>query len=311
MRLADLLVDDWVAVPLVAPTLEDALRQILFRVYRAGVVSEERALVLARDLASGTAGERHPVNDHVVAILGTVEALEGPSVALGVVEEPFEVRHPRDALPREARAVLLVLAPGSLNKVRKELLPELVRVLRAPSQTQRLLGAGSASEIREIRELMDTELQTRALVEDALVPVQYRVYPDTPLGEVLDLMVRRRIRAVPVVGEQYEVLGILTSGDALGHLLHRGRPGDPDPEVDGGDVPRARDVMTRTVLCVSEDQGLVDAANMMVNRDVEQLPVVREGELVGFVTRDSILRALHGPGTDPLVDDEPETRRKP
>jgi CBS domain-containing protein len=33
---------------------------------------------------------------------------------------------------------------------------------------------------------------------------------------------------------------------------------------------------------------------MMVNRDVEQLPVVREGELVGFITRDSILRALHG-----------------
>jgi CBS domain-containing protein len=33
---------------------------------------------------------------------------------------------------------------------------------------------------------------------------------------------------------------------------------------------------------------------MMVNRDVEQLPVVRDGELVGFVTRDSILRALSG-----------------
>jgi CBS domain-containing protein len=45
---------------------------------------------------------------------------------------------------------------------------------------------------------------------------------------------------------------------------------------------------------VSEDQTLVDAANMMVNRDVEQLPVVRDGELVGFVTRKSILRALHG-----------------
>jgi CBS domain-containing protein len=52
--------------------------------------------------------------------------------------------------------------------------------------------------------------------------------------------------------------------------------------------------MTRSVLCVSEGQALVEAANMMVNRDVEQLPVVREGELVGFVTRDSILRALYG-----------------
>jgi CBS domain-containing protein len=32
---------------------------------------------------------------------------------------------------------------------------------------------------------------------------------------------------------------------------------------------------------------------MMVSRDVEQLPVVREGELIGLITRDAILRALH------------------
>ena len=50
--------------------------------------------------------------------------------------------------------------------------------------------------------------------------------------------------------------------------------------------------MTRSVLCVSEDQPLPEAANMLVNRDVEQLPVVREGEFIGFITRDSVLRTL-------------------
>jgi CBS domain-containing protein len=52
--------------------------------------------------------------------------------------------------------------------------------------------------------------------------------------------------------------------------------------------------MTRAVLCVSEDQALEEVAALMVNRDVEQLPVVREGAFVGFVTRDGILRALLG-----------------
>ena len=103
------------------------------------------------------------------------------------------------------------------------------------------------------------------------------------------------------MGADYEVLGIITTGDALKSLLAsvRGREGG------GGAGPglKARDVMTRTVLCVSEDQELAEAANMMVNRDVEQLPVVREGELVGFVTRDSILRALFG---GPPEHDEPE-----
>ncbi len=139
------------------------------------------------------------------------------------------------------------------------------------------------------------------LVEDALVSVQYRVYPDTPLREIVDLMVRRDVRAVPVVGESYEVLGIITSGDALSRILGSGRSGD---EVAGTGDAVARDVMTRTVLCVSENQPLTEAAHMVVNRDVEQLPVVREGELIGFVTRDSILRALHG------EPDQPETEEK-
>ena len=50
--------------------------------------------------------------------------------------------------------------------------------------------------------------------------------------------------------------------------------------------------MQRSVMCVSEEQSLVDAANLMVNRDVDELPVVREGVLVGFLERETVLRAL-------------------
>lgn len=138
---------------------------------------------------------------------------------------------------------------------------------------------------------MAAESNAQLLVGDALVPVEYRVYPETPLTEVVDLMVRRGIRAVPVVGERFEVLGIITSGDALGHVLTTRSPDDAGGPPDGSVA--ARDVMTRTVLCVSESQNLLEAARMMVNRDVEQLPVVREGELIGVITRDAILGALY------------------
>ena len=147
----------------------------------------------------------------------------------------------------------------------------------------------------------DNDLKPR--VVDALVLSQYRVYPDTPLPEVVDLMVRRRLHAIPVVGERYEVLGILTSGDALAYMLSWGRPGDDGVPVEA-ETPVARDVMTRSVLCVSEDQPLPEAANMLVNRDVEQLPVVREGEFIGFITRDSVLRTLGG--VDESEDEEEE-----
>jgi CBS domain-containing protein len=148
---------------------------------------------------------------------------------------------------------------------------------------------------------MDARANDPLVVQDALEPARYRVYADTPLSEVIDLMVRRGIRVVPVVGERYEVLGIITTGDALDQVL-RDSPADAE-----GDGPRAsltaRDVMTRAVLCVSESQPLVDAARMMVNRKVEQLPVVRDGELVGLITSDAILHALRPGSRD---DDEKE-----
>ena len=148
------------------------------------------------------------------------------------------------------------------------------------------------------------ENDAKPRVADALVPSQYRVYPDTPLPEVVDLMVRRRLHAVPVVGERYEVLGILTSGDALAYMLSWGPTNEGEEAPAETDAPRARDVMTRSVLCVSEDQPLPEAANMLVNRDVEQLPVVREGEFIGFITRDSALRTLGR--VDVAEDDEEE-----
>ena len=143
------------------------------------------------------------------------------------------------------------------------------------------------------------------LVEDAFDEVRYRVYPETPLSEVVDLMVRRGVRAVPVVGEQYEVLGIITTGDALRHVLREHRADEGDDE----DHPplTARDVMTRAVLCVSESQPLVDAARTMANRKVEQLPVVRDGELVGLITRDAILMALHAGATEDTDESEDNT----
>ena len=127
------------------------------------------------------------------------------------------------------------------------------------------------------------------LVEDAIESLSWRLSPDTPLSEVIDLIVRRRVGALPVVGEGSEVLGIITSGDALDQMLR----GSTAEDGVSGDRLTARDVMTRTVLCVSEGQTLMEAAHMMVNKKVEQLPVVRVGELVGMLTRSRVLRALH------------------
>jgi len=53
-----------------------------------------------------------------------------------------------------------------------------------------------------------------------------------------------------------------------------------------------KDAMARTVLCLSEDQTLADVANLMSSKDVDRFPVVREGVVVGFLTRADVIRRL-------------------
>lgn len=150
---------------------------------------------------------------------------------------------------------------------------------------------GELDEIMESREFATARVASRVAVEDALTPLSYRIYPDTPVAEVQQLMVRRGLAAVPVVGRNREVLGVITDGDVVPHVL-------PRQEGDGGLAHEpglaARDVMTRSVLCVGADEPLLGASRSMVARGVGQLPVVREGELVGFLERASVLRAFCG-----------------
>ena len=291
MKLADLLLDDWIATPLEVSDLQEALRILLARIYGSGRDQSARVKKLAHDLASETVGEHVRINQDIVLIVAAVDSLEETSVSLGVAKNPFRVGFAGDAPEDTARALLVLLTPLGMPGLRAEAIPTLVRVLRDEDLARRLLAAGSVVEVRAVRELMDTELRERLLVRDALTPVSYRIYPDTPLLEVVDLIVRKGLRAVPVVGERYEVLGVITAGDALEHLLPRGWSIEAEPEKQGASL-RARDVMRRSVLCVSDDEPLIEAATMMVNRNVDELPVVRAGELVGFLTREAILRLL-------------------
>jgi len=100
-----------------------------------------------------------------------------------------------------------------------------------------------------------------------------------------------------VVEENEVIVGMLAERDLLRHLLGSYLQGDspPRPTPDGVNARRAvRDAMTRQVLCVSPEQPLAEVASLMINKDVEQVPVVREGRLVGFLTRGDIVRKLIG-----------------
>lgn len=173
-----------------------------------------------------------------------------------------------------------------------------VNLFLAPALRRACSGVGKRpvpaelDAVMESREFRTARVASRVAVEDALTPLSYRIYLDTPVAEVQQLMVRRGLAAVPVVGRNREVLGVVTDGDVMPHVLPR-QEGDATALADEP-VLAARDVMTRSVLCVGADEPLLGACRSMVARGASRLPVVREGELVGFLERASVLRAFGG-----------------
>ena len=164
------------------------------------------------------------------------------------------------------------------------LLPLLARV----SADMHDSDANAIDEMLSSNTFSDNKIPVNVTVEDVLTPLSYRIYPDSPLAEIQQLMMRRGVAALPVVGANHELLGIITSADVLAHTLSGRESGAPA----GRKTLVARDLMTRSVLCVSEDESLLVASRSMISRGVSMLPVVRDGEIIGFLTRGTVMRAF-------------------
>jgi CBS domain-containing protein len=130
------------------------------------------------------------------------------------------------------------------------------------------------------------------------------IAPDMPVSDVAALLIESRLSAVPVVDGAKRVIGIVSEGD----LMRRPETGTlrparwwlqlvTSPEALAADYVKshglaAKDVMTRSVVTITPDASLGDAAQLMESRHVKRLPVTRDGVLVGIVARADLVRAL-------------------
>lgn len=127
------------------------------------------------------------------------------------------------------------------------------------------------------------------------------VHPDTPLTDVVDLLIRRRVKAVPVA-DAGRVVGIITGGDLLqragmGLRLSLQRSLPPAELTEqmrelATQHKTAADVMSAPAVTVREDARVAEAVQLMTGKRVKRLPVVSaEGALVGIVSRLDVLAA--------------------
>jgi CBS domain-containing protein len=134
------------------------------------------------------------------------------------------------------------------------------------------------------------------LVRDIMTEGLRTVSADLPLRDAAQDMVRARIGGLPVVDKNHRLVGMLSERELMRHLLANSLQDSmrsKQPQPTGRRL--VSDVMTRQVLCVSPEQPLAEVASIMINKDVDRVPVVDSGELIGMLTRGDIVRKLIGP----------------
>jgi len=146
----------------------------------------------------------------------------------------------------------------------------------------------------------------------------YTVKPTTSVKDVARLFMQRRISAVPVVDDQGKIVGIVSEGD----LLHRSEISTQrrhpwwldlmvrDEVLDAEEYIKAHakqvaDIMTRNVITAETDTPLQEIAEILAKYTIKRVPIVRDGRLVGIVSRANLVQAIATSGSDldvPLSD---------
>jgi CBS domain-containing protein len=133
------------------------------------------------------------------------------------------------------------------------------------------------------------------------------VGPDTPTRQVAKLLLEKGISAVPVVDDSGAPIGMISEGDLIGRtavererrrewwleMLSEGTMLSTEflDFVNRTDRP-ARQVMATPVVTVGEDAPVDEIAQLLEAHRIKRVPVVRDGRVVGIVSRADLLRAL-------------------
>lgn len=294
MRLRDFLAPERTIAPLAARSLQDASLQLLERLGTAhGVIDGAR---LARRVQDAQAEDVVAMGDRAFLLHYRTNAVGQLLVALGVSAERLCFR-PADGDEQCARIVLLIVTPPRHAARYLQVVGAFARLLRKPEVLAAIHDAPDAAGLVDLESFTGYQLPEQLTVRDVMSEQPVTVHADAPLTDAARTLVRIGLGALPVVDEEHRVLGMVSEREVIRHLLTVQAFTGPDarvamPPSAGGKT--VREVMTRQVLCVAPGQPLAEVAALMSNRDVDRVPVVRDGRLVGFLTRGDIVRKLIG-----------------
>ena len=145
---------------------------------------------------------------------------------------------------------------------------------------------------------------------EIMSPDPLTVKPDTPVKEIAQTMVEKRIRCMPVVDEGGKVIGVVDEEDLVhqdakihfptfihfleSYIMLPSSLNRFEKELRQAVGSIAHDVMEKDFNTVGPGDSVEEVATLMVDKDLEYVLVIEDGGLLGVITRADILKTLTG-----------------
>ena len=139
---------------------------------------------------------------------------------------------------------------------------------------------------------------------DVMVRHVITVKPDDDVAEAIDLMARNDISALPVVEDGGKVVGVISEADLIrreeiGTERHRSwwlEAVTPSAilaaEFTKAHGRKVRELMSETVVSAAEETPLAEIAGLLEKHRIKRVPILRDGKLIGIVSRSNLIQAL-------------------
>ena len=142
---------------------------------------------------------------------------------------------------------------------------------------------------------------------DVMTPDVVTVPPETPVLAIAHLLAERGISAVPVLAADGSLKGIVTEADLIRRLAgEQDKPSGWFAAMFGDQASQANryarthgstaaEIMTEEVAAVAPETPVSAIAQMMEEKGIRRVVVLKDGKLAGLVSRADLLRALVAP----------------
>ncbi|HZK44404.1 MAG TPA: CBS domain-containing protein [Syntrophomonadaceae bacterium] len=145
------------------------------------------------------------------------------------------------------------------------------------------------------------------LAKDIMTKDVITVKANTKVEAVTALLVDNKISGIPVVDDDNRIIGIVTEKDLIikaselkvpfyvtlfDSIIFLDNPIRFNKDIKKFVASEVLDAMTTDVLVVEEDAKISKVVEIMQKKRINRVPVVRNGKLVGIITRNDILKSM-------------------